>query len=564
MTLGEKLVKLRKENNYTQEELAEVLGVSRQAISKWEADAAFPETETLIRLGELYDCSMDYLLKDKIEASEKPTAEKTENALFCKYCGKSLTENALFCMYCGKSLAANTVSQTQATASREAASVTVESTEHKEAEAPKTRTTKEKAFTLARLIMLPCLLAAMFLSSFFGMFKTYVPFYGIEAEVTGFDAVRGMFLLISPPEIEDLQRDFAKYADENYDLNLKSESTWKPAQKTELKKAIESYGAISLCIYTGGVSTSLYAQVILYGIYILLLMLLSLIFLILSVCHIVKLLIQRDLKVWRGETIALSLPTAFAFAVLIICGSLASASWAIVFLGLLGLAFVLFAKFYAHKEQKPANIVVVRRGVCAALVVLTAFFVSSTATNIHLNNITAHLHPNDLYDSMDVEPNKASTVNNSMFNELINDKESTKNDKEDALMIVGNPAVVFSLATLAEYYGPPAKAVAWILYAFRLLFAATLIMLLFGELLGASDPKQKSKWLTVPYIMLFVSSSGVFGGTLPFPLLANGAAYDCGLKLQYSIGILQIAALVLCGITLITYGIFKAFENRKT
>ena len=64
MTLGDKLTKLRKENNFTQEQLAEMLGVSRQAISKWESDASYPETEKLIKLGELYGCSMDYLLKD--------------------------------------------------------------------------------------------------------------------------------------------------------------------------------------------------------------------------------------------------------------------------------------------------------------------------------------------------------------------------------------------------------------------------------------------------------------------------------------------------------------------
>ena len=64
MTLGDKLVKLRRENNYTQEQLAELLGVSRQAVSKWENNIAYPETEQLIRLGKLYGCSMDYLLKD--------------------------------------------------------------------------------------------------------------------------------------------------------------------------------------------------------------------------------------------------------------------------------------------------------------------------------------------------------------------------------------------------------------------------------------------------------------------------------------------------------------------
>ena len=66
MTLGEKLSKLRKEHNYTQEQLADILGISRQSISKWESDIAYPETDKLIKMGKLFECSMDYLLKDDI------------------------------------------------------------------------------------------------------------------------------------------------------------------------------------------------------------------------------------------------------------------------------------------------------------------------------------------------------------------------------------------------------------------------------------------------------------------------------------------------------------------
>lgn len=66
MTFGEKLAKLRKEHNYTQEQLADLLGVSRQSISKWESDIAYPETDKLIELGKLFDCSMDYLLKKEV------------------------------------------------------------------------------------------------------------------------------------------------------------------------------------------------------------------------------------------------------------------------------------------------------------------------------------------------------------------------------------------------------------------------------------------------------------------------------------------------------------------
>ena len=73
MTLGEKLSKLRKEYNYTQEQLADILGVSRQSISKWELDTAYPETEKLIEMGKLFDCSMDYLLKQ--EVTEKSSVQ---------------------------------------------------------------------------------------------------------------------------------------------------------------------------------------------------------------------------------------------------------------------------------------------------------------------------------------------------------------------------------------------------------------------------------------------------------------------------------------------------------
>ena len=65
MTFGEKLSKLRKENNYTQEQLADILNVSRQSVSKWESDTAYPETDKLICLARLFECSTDYLLKNE-------------------------------------------------------------------------------------------------------------------------------------------------------------------------------------------------------------------------------------------------------------------------------------------------------------------------------------------------------------------------------------------------------------------------------------------------------------------------------------------------------------------
>ena len=85
MTLGEKISKLRKEYNYTQEQLADILGVSRQSISKWESDIAYPETEKLIELGKIFECSMDYLLKDEV-------AEKTGDSVSESYFTEKVTE----------------------------------------------------------------------------------------------------------------------------------------------------------------------------------------------------------------------------------------------------------------------------------------------------------------------------------------------------------------------------------------------------------------------------------------------------------------------------------------
>jgi len=73
MTFGEKLSKLRKENNYTQEQLAHILNVSRQSVSKWESNITYPETDKLISMSRLFDCSIDFLLNDGY--SNKPINE---------------------------------------------------------------------------------------------------------------------------------------------------------------------------------------------------------------------------------------------------------------------------------------------------------------------------------------------------------------------------------------------------------------------------------------------------------------------------------------------------------
>ena len=71
MALTEKLARLRKANGLSQLDLAEKLSVSRQAISKWEVGTAVPTTDNLRVLSELYGVSIDYLLSDAVEMSDK-------------------------------------------------------------------------------------------------------------------------------------------------------------------------------------------------------------------------------------------------------------------------------------------------------------------------------------------------------------------------------------------------------------------------------------------------------------------------------------------------------------
>ena len=79
MGFSENLQILRKMKNMSQEQLAERLDVSRQAVSKWESGNGYPETEKLISICEIFDCSIDEIIKGKFSADvngEKKSYEK--------------------------------------------------------------------------------------------------------------------------------------------------------------------------------------------------------------------------------------------------------------------------------------------------------------------------------------------------------------------------------------------------------------------------------------------------------------------------------------------------------
>ena len=76
--LSEKLYKLRKNSGLSQEQLAEQLNVSRQAISKWEQGTAVPESEKLISISNYFGVTVDYLLKEDTADTTNTTAEVME------------------------------------------------------------------------------------------------------------------------------------------------------------------------------------------------------------------------------------------------------------------------------------------------------------------------------------------------------------------------------------------------------------------------------------------------------------------------------------------------------
>ena len=65
MKLSDKIVRLRKSNGMSQEELADKLGVSRQAISRWEMGVSVPNINTLILISEKFDIPVDEMLKSR-------------------------------------------------------------------------------------------------------------------------------------------------------------------------------------------------------------------------------------------------------------------------------------------------------------------------------------------------------------------------------------------------------------------------------------------------------------------------------------------------------------------
>ena len=80
MILANKIIEERKKLGLSQEELAEKLSVSRQAVSKWESAQSIPDLQKIIAMSQLFSVSTDYLLKDDCEPEPAVCAPETQDA----------------------------------------------------------------------------------------------------------------------------------------------------------------------------------------------------------------------------------------------------------------------------------------------------------------------------------------------------------------------------------------------------------------------------------------------------------------------------------------------------
>lgn len=100
MSLGERIYKLRREKSLSQGDLADMLGVSRQSISKWENNSAVPEIEKIIKMSDIFAVSLDELLKGEVPTNraENVMVASVDNSQKTENSQRKITGTILLCM----------------------------------------------------------------------------------------------------------------------------------------------------------------------------------------------------------------------------------------------------------------------------------------------------------------------------------------------------------------------------------------------------------------------------------------------------------------------------------
>ncbi|MCI8596763.1 MAG: zinc ribbon domain-containing protein [Clostridia bacterium] len=482
----------------------------------------------------------------------------------CNRCGKTNPDEANFCLSCGSKLGGAIATETKLAPTTSDAAVR----EVKKTTVNAGGGTGKAAFAhnVVRAFVLPLLLMVLFISSFFGMFKTIEFETYLKVPVTGFDAVRGIFLLMNPPTEEEVEIEYADF--------------YKSGEYKSEGKAIRDFGYLRKYICEENIDIVLILQTLLWGLISLSLMVITLTFFILSLYHAIQVARKKATGFFRYETLPLSLVFALTFAFIIAGGPLAGAAISMLFVAAAGLSAITTLKYTVEKQPRPGIIANVRRGVCAALVVFVACFASSGLVTVRYmdSDIKTTSPADELYDGMynyidDIEEmvgeiiGEEAELSAKALDEtvglIIESNRVTLAAKRLFLRMFLSPVTLCFTAEAVESFETPAIVVSWLMFFSNLFFGAMCVMLLLRMLQEEANPqKQYSNKTSILWNVLFVVGSAlILGFTIPYIVMGNSISKSLELHSSYGMSGLIIAAVALGVVLIVTEIVMRSVDK---
>lgn len=489
----------------------------------------------------------------------------------CGRCGMTNPDEANFCLSCGNKLAGSVASAPKLVPSVSGGVVH----EVKSAPVAAGGGTGKAAFAhnVTRAFVLPLLLMVLFISSFFGMFKVYEQNSEMELPVTGFDAVRGMFLLMNPPTEDQVMVDFVDYMMSN-GINISiSENNVNFSSGTGIKSLMTRFGVLRMMIYEENVDKALIMQVLTWGLISLSLMVITLVFFILSLIHAVK-VVQKRAGLFKHETLPLALTFALVIGLIGIGGPLAGAAIAMLLISAAGLSAITTLKYIVEKQPRPKLIVNLRRGICAMLVVLTVCFASSGIVNVAFRgtDVKASIPTAELYSGIDnvfeISNSEGMTATEEINAKDIDEDVAKKleigisaHNLRLMLRIRLSPVVLCYASEALDSFGIPIKAVSWLMFFANLFFSAMIIMTIFAMLQEEANPEKPEKKIMLWNILSLVGVVTKLGIAIPYIVMGNSISKSLALHVHYGMNGLIITAAVLAIVAMITDIIMRSFSH---
>lgn len=485
----------------------------------------------------------------------------------CAHCGKKNPDEANFCLSCGAELKKGGAKETHA------AHETVKS----DPVATHAMSGKKKHFALhvTRMFVLPAILACMFISSFFGMFDIYVLDVDADVPVTGFDAVRGIFLIMNPPDAKEVSEDFNEF--------LRMHDTGDELTKRDECDLIQKYGVLRYSVCKETLTTARTMQIFLWGLTALGNMTISLVFFVITLVHAVQTVRGKCAAPYKHETLPLALAFALTFSFLMTGGLLAGAAWAVLILSCAGLSAITAIKYFAEHMPRPTVLQNVRRAVCAALVVLTACFATSGLVTVEYKPqasesssanaaVSTSIPASQLYAGMRNEleillenlGEGAATISakdlDAALNEMLSTEQLSTRHKQLLTGMFGSPVILCFSDEAVASFGVPVQVVSWLLFFANVIFAFAACGLLFQMLQEESNPGTKRK--TLPWsIVLFASACAVLGLAIPYIVMGNSAAGSFLLHMRYGMSGMIITGAILGLCTMAAEIVFGAIKK---